>query len=68
MNDLHHHIVSEHKSFVQKSPYAKVSIRKERGEYLVRVHDYFYHKRSTTRFKTLEGAQIAAELVRRHYL
>jgi hypothetical protein len=68
MNNLYHHIVTEHKTALWKSPNAKVSIRKQNGEFVVRTHDYFYKKKSVKAYKTLEGAQIAAECVKRFYL
>lgn len=66
--NLHRQLITEHRTARWESPEAAVSIRREHGVYVVRFHDRIYHKRTRTAYKTLQGAQIAAEMMRKFYL
>ncbi len=67
-DELLRHIVTEHKTVRWATPEGSVSIRKDNGLFIVRLHDRIYRKRSQTPYKTLQGSLIATDMVRHYYL
>lgn len=64
----HKELTRNHNTMKWETEQGRLSVRKTHGEYVVRLFDAEYDKVTITKYKTLNGALIAAENLREYYL
>jgi len=69
MNHLHRQLVTEHRTVVLvDNPNGRITVRRDRGAFHLKMWDKQYKKRTTTLRKTLKGAIETAEFAKESYL
>lgn len=64
----HRELITRHNTLAYESPTARLSLRKERGLYNVRLYDKTYSRTTKQAFKTIDGAITSADMLLAGYL